>query len=220
MSITRGPIVPPSTGSSTDFPVELSVNVIVPVTMLFPSIDPPLSLCPQAVAGFDQKNRLLARDWQTAHYANRPLYCTRRLGYVGDPAEAFRSPEHLHHPEDTGRSRRPGERGPQWLRHGAEPNPLSFREIPDLLFERAGFPNGVLERVQQLCKQLAGFSGKQLRRLIIQGDRPLCDKKEGVGHQFPQGLWAQLQFWHRQLQPGSISLGQRPTRCFIDSLGD
>ena len=41
-TLTRGPIVPPITGSSTDFPVSLSVSVTVPVTMLFPSIDPPL----------------------------------------------------------------------------------------------------------------------------------------------------------------------------------
>ena len=60
--MTRGPIVPPKTGSSTDFPVSLSVSVTVPVTILLPSIDPPLSLRPQAVAGFRRENRLLERD--------------------------------------------------------------------------------------------------------------------------------------------------------------
>src|SRR5438132_3922858 len=65
MSITRGPIVPPSTGSSTDFPVELSVNVIVPVTILFPSIDPPLFAVLAGGCQLRPENRLLARDWQT-----------------------------------------------------------------------------------------------------------------------------------------------------------
>src|SRR5437016_8861153 len=100
MSMTCGPIVPPSTGSSIDFPVALSVNVIVPVVILFPSIDPPLSLCPQAVAGFGQENRLLERDWQTC-----ALRRQRRLGNVGDPCEGLRAPEHFHDPEDAGRGR-------------------------------------------------------------------------------------------------------------------
>src|ERR1700737_2328316 len=104
MSMTRGPIVPPKTGSSTDFPVALSVNVIVPVTILFPSIDPPLSLCPQPVAGFDRKNRLLARDWQT-----RALGRSHSLGSLGAPTAALLWSEHLHHPEDSRRGRRRGE---------------------------------------------------------------------------------------------------------------
>src|SRR5712691_10121000 len=115
MSMTRGPIVPPSTGSSTDFPVALSVNVIVPVVILFPSIDPPLSLCPQAVAGFGQENRLLGRDWQT-----RALQRHRRLGDIGDPPEAFLAPEHFHHPKDAGRGRRSGKYRAQRLGHGAQ----------------------------------------------------------------------------------------------------
>src|ERR1700749_3940800 len=59
MSMTRGPIVPPNTGSSTDFPVSLSVSVIVPVVILLPSIDAPLSLRLHAVAGFGPKIGLL-----------------------------------------------------------------------------------------------------------------------------------------------------------------
>src|SRR5215469_5945654 len=145
MSTTCGPIVPPSTGSSTDFPVELSVNVIVPVTILFPSIDPPLSLCPQAVAGFDRKIGF-------SHAIGKPaLARQRRLGSVSDPTAALLWPEYLHHPEDTGRGRRPGERSAQRLGHSAEPDSLAVSEFTDLLFERAGFPNSVPERVQQLC---------------------------------------------------------------------
>src|ERR1700730_18377046 len=108
MSMTRGPIVPPKTGSSTDFPVALSVNVIVPVTILFPSIDPPLSPCPQPVDGFDRKNRLLPRDWQT-----RALGRCHWLGSVGDPTAALLWPQHPPPPKDTRRGRRPGEGRPQ-----------------------------------------------------------------------------------------------------------
>src|ERR1700730_9805990 len=115
MSMTRGPIVPPKTGSSTDFPVALSVNVIVPVTILFPSIDPPLSLCPQPVAGFDRKIGF-------SHAIGKPaLGRCHCLGSVGDPTAALLWPEHLHHPEDTGRGRRPGECSAQWLGYGTEP---------------------------------------------------------------------------------------------------
>src|ERR1700757_2902613 len=112
MSMTCGPIVPPSTGSSTDLPVELSVNVIVPVTILFPSIDPPLSLCPQAVAGFDRKIGFSHAIGKSA------LGLSPRLGSVRDPTAALLRPQHLHPPEDTGRGRRSGERSAQWLRDG------------------------------------------------------------------------------------------------------
>src|SRR5580704_11098044 len=52
--MTLGPTEPLSTGSSIDLPLLLSVNVIVPVGaptfVLFPSMDAPRSLRPQAVA--------------------------------------------------------------------------------------------------------------------------------------------------------------------------
>src|SRR5438128_2084019 len=96
MSMTRGPIVPPITGSSTDFPVALSVSVIVPVTILFPSIAPPLPLYPLAVAGFGQENRLPEGDWQTRALSRQP-----RLGNVADPSQAFFAPEKAHHFENA-----------------------------------------------------------------------------------------------------------------------
>src|SRR5215471_11463581 len=115
MSMTRGPIVPPSTGSSTDFPLLLSVNVIVPVTTLFPSIAPPLSLRPQAAAGFRPENRPLAPDWQTRASGGR-----RRARDIGNSRQALLAPEHLHHLEDTRRGQRAGQRGAQRLGDGTE----------------------------------------------------------------------------------------------------
>src|SRR5271155_2793455 len=58
--MTLGPTEPLSTGSSIDLPVLLSVNVIVPLGaptfVLFPSMDAPRSLRPQAVA--DRSGRI------------------------------------------------------------------------------------------------------------------------------------------------------------------
>src|SRR6267378_2173445 len=135
MSMTRGPIVPPSTGSSTDLPVALSVNVIVPVTILFPSIDPPLSLCPQAVARFG-------------------------LDSLGYPTAALLTAQHLHHPEDAGRGRRSGKRGAQRLGHRAQPHPLLVGKFADPLFEGAGLPRGMLESTQQVGEQPARVHGE------------------------------------------------------------
>src|SRR5467141_4905431 len=150
MSMTRGPIVPPSTGSSTDLPVALSVNVIVPVTILFPSIDPPLSLCPQAVARFGLENRLLGGDWQTRLLRHR---C--RLDSLGYPTAALLTAQHLHHPEDAGRGRRSGKRGAQRLGHRAQPHPLLVGKFADPLFEGAGLPRGMIESTQQVGEQPA-----------------------------------------------------------------
>src|SRR6516225_3119643 len=92
--MTRGPIVPPSTGSSTDLPVSLSVNVIVPVTMLLPSIAPPLSLRPGAVAGFRQDNRPLGQDKQI-----RVSACRRKSHRIGDAAHGLLPTQYLHYLE-------------------------------------------------------------------------------------------------------------------------
>src|SRR5271165_3538791 len=70
--MTRGPIDPPITGSSVDFPVSLSVSVAVPVIMLLPSIDPPLSLSLLAVAGFSAKIGLLRALGKRTHQAVDP----------------------------------------------------------------------------------------------------------------------------------------------------
>src|SRR6516165_9335349 len=113
--MTRGPIVPPSTGRSTDFPVSLSVNVIVPVTMLSPSIDPPLSLCSRAVAGFRDENMLLGCDWQT-----RASGCRWQIHRVRDPAQGLLTPQHLHHLEDARRCARSGQGSAQRLGDGTK----------------------------------------------------------------------------------------------------
>src|SRR6516162_2716012 len=98
--MTRGPIDPPITGRSTDCPVPLSVSVTVPVTMLLPSIDPPLSLSLPAVPDAVQNMRV-ARAWQTPA-------SSRRLGRVGDPCEALLPPQNLHHYKNPRGSQRAG----------------------------------------------------------------------------------------------------------------
>src|SRR5208282_1666134 len=139
MSMTRGPIVPPSTGSSTDFPVSLSVNVTVPVTMLLPSIDPPLSLCPRAVAEFRQENRLLGRDWQT-----RVSACRREIYGICDPAKSLFTPQYPHHLEDPRRGGRAGQGGAQRLRHRSELCPVFGGELADASFENIPLPRGAI----------------------------------------------------------------------------
>src|SRR5437667_11344008 len=119
MSITRGPTVPPSTGSSTDLPVSLSVKVIVPVVILFPSIDAPHSLC-LAVAGFSRKISIRSPLGKPFAGARLPTPSAAAGGGIRHPAECFRPAENLHHDEDAGRGCRPGQGGPQWLRHDAE----------------------------------------------------------------------------------------------------
>src|SRR5271170_3377446 len=113
MSMTRGPIVPPNTGSSTDFPVSLSVSVIVPVVILLPSIDPPLIAEPAGGCLMQCKNRPVARAWQTPA-------STHRSGGVGNPAQALLPAENAQHFENAGGRERAGQRCAQRLSQHSE----------------------------------------------------------------------------------------------------
>src|ERR1700730_1637341 len=115
--MTRGPIDPPITGRSIDLPVSLSVSVTVPVTMLLPSIDPPLSLSLLAVAGFHSENKPVAGTWQTAT-------SSRRSCCVRDPSEALLLPQSLHHDQNPQRAERAGHRRAQRMSAGATLCPL------------------------------------------------------------------------------------------------
>src|SRR6266481_2609891 len=102
MSMTRGPTVPPSTGSSTDLPVSLSVKVIVPVVMLFPSIDAPHSLR-LAVAEFSRKISIRSTIGKPFAVARLPTpSAAAGVGGVGHPSERLLPAENLHHDENAG----------------------------------------------------------------------------------------------------------------------
>src|SRR6266403_4304340 len=131
--MTRGPIDPPITGSSIDFPVSLSVSVTVPVTILLPSIDPPLSLSLLAVGLMQCKNRPVERTWQTR-------VSTRRSGRISDPTEALLAPQDLHYDEDARRGERTGQRGAQRLGNRAELGSLLIGKGADLVFESLRLP--------------------------------------------------------------------------------
>src|SRR5215469_3301391 len=144
MSMTRGPIDPPITGRSIDFPVSLSVSVIVPVTMLSPSIDPPLSLSLPAVACAVQ-NRPPANAWQT-----RPS--TRRSSCVGDPPQALLTPQNLHHAKNSRRGERPGQRGTQRLSNRAELHISLLGKGADRVFEAVRGPLGAAQQLGQISQ--------------------------------------------------------------------
>src|ERR1700757_1604554 len=126
--MTRGPSDPPITGRSTDLPVSLSVSVTVPVTILLPSIDPPLSLSLLAVALMQRKNMLVEPAWQTR-------VSNRRSGRIRDACHAFLAPQDLHDEKDAGGGGGAGQGGTQRLRNRAEFGSLLIGEGADLLFE-------------------------------------------------------------------------------------
>src|SRR5690349_9317849 len=111
--MTRGPIDPPITGRSIDFPVSLSVSVTVPVTILLPSIDPPLLLSLLAAAQFSAKISPLRAVGKRAASG-----C--RSGRVGDPSQALLPPQELHHGKNPRGGERAGQGGTQRLSNRAE----------------------------------------------------------------------------------------------------
>src|SRR5579875_3842444 len=140
MSMTRGPIVPPSTGSCTDLPVASSVSVTVPVVRLLPSIDAPHIAAPRRRLFDIRQNMPLSWDSQTLALSRSREITGRRGEDVGNPAEALLASEHGHHGEDAGRGCRAGQRRPQGLRDRPELHPFLLGKAADHLFERRGMP--------------------------------------------------------------------------------
>src|SRR5271166_3341902 len=133
--MTRGPIDPPITGSSVDFPVSLSVSVTVPVIMLLPSIDPPLSLSLLAVAGFSAKIGLLRALGKRTHQ-------------VVDPAQALVPPQGLHHDKNPRGGEGPGQSGAQRLSGRAELYSFLIGKRADLVFEPLRLPLGAVQPLE------------------------------------------------------------------------